>query len=484
MKRLSLKWKFVLLVGTCVLLSNLVSVGIQRWSYQRFQELAAKSDANMALLQDLSEVERRFAIEVQEWKNILIRGQNPEEYKKHSGAFDKAITEIVDQTERIKKDLNVEEQARVVEFLAAQSALKDSYFKARAEFVNGTVFEPGKADHAVKGKDRAVLQSLEKLKTEIIQTTRKNQQQGQDSLKSLFHLGLILGTSIGAVLFFSAFVFSSSLSRLLTQITEKTSLSSKEVGQTSHHLSAASTQTSSGASQAASSLQEIVSSLEELSNMVTLSADRAQQCFQISTESRTVAERAEQEMARLAETISSIVTTSKKIEDIISIIDDIAFQTNLLALNAAVEAARAGEQGKGFAVVADAVRSLAIRSAEAAKDIGKLINQSVEQIENGSQRVHVSSENLNTVVVAVRKGSDLNREIAHTTVEQANGIQQISKALSALDTTTQKNAAAAETVAESAEEMSQQAALLGGLVKDLTVVIRGAPGIGDLDNAA
>lgn len=165
--------------------------------------------------------------------------------------------------------------------------------------------------------------------------------------------------------------------------------------------------------------------------------------------------------------------TPKKIEEIINVIDEISFQTNLLALNAAVEAARAGEHGKGFAVVADAVRSLAQRSATAAKDINGLIKDSLTKIQSGNEIAQGGGEALKKIVNAVVKVSDLNSEIARASSEQSNGLEQITKAMNELDSSTQQNASASEEVAASAEEMSAQASVLDSLVSSLNGVING-----------
>jgi methyl-accepting chemotaxis protein len=207
--------------------------------------------------------------------------------------------------------------------------------------------------------------------------------------------------------------------------------------------------------------------------MVKLNAENAKQAASLSQAGTKSAEEGETEIRNLIQSMTEISHSSKKIEEIINVIDDIAFQTNLLALNAAVEAARAGEQGKGFAVVAEAVRNLAQRSASAAKDITVLIKDSVSKIEGGSKAADTSGSVLKNIVTSIKKVTDLNQEIASACSEQANGIGQISKAMNELDSSTQQNAAASEEVAASAEEMSSQASFLQGLVRDLTVVVEG-----------
>lgn len=286
---------------------------------------------------------------------------------------------------------------------------------------------------------------------------------------------LISGGIISTLtLFIFGIIIASRLAQTLAQVTQRISDSGSQVSTASEQLSSASQQLSSGATEAASSLEETVSSLEELSSMVKLNADNAKEAASLSQSSRTSAEDGEREIRNLIGAMTDISNSSKKIEEIINVIDDIAFQTNLLALNAAVEAARAGEQGKGFAVVAEAVRNLAHRSGSAAKDINVLIKESVEKVGHGGKIADQSGEVLKNIVTSVKKVADLNNEIASASAEQSNGISQISKAMNELDQATQRNAASAEETAASSEEMSAQAIELQGLVNELTKVIEGA----------
>ncbi len=247
----------------------------------------------------------------------------------------------------------------------------------------------------------------------------------------------------------------------------------QQVSEAIVQLTAAGQTLSQASTETAASLEETVASLEEMTSMVQLNSDHAKQAAALSISSRDAAEQGQGEIHQLLESMKEISNSSKKIEEIISVIDDIAFQTNLLALNAAVEAARAGEQGKGFAVVADAVRALAQRSAAAAKDINVLIKESVERVEKGSAIADRSEEVLSNIVNSVKKVSDLNNEIAAASTEQTTGIQQISKAMNQLDQGSQANAAGSEEVAASAEEINAQAQQMRMMVEDLGRVIMG-----------
>ncbi|HYX38177.1 MAG TPA: methyl-accepting chemotaxis protein [Oligoflexus sp.] len=267
--------------------------------------------------------------------------------------------------------------------------------------------------------------------------------------------------------------FAIRLSRRLKAISENIARSGDTVDSVSTQLSNASQDLSSGATEVASSLEETVSSLEELTSMVRTNAENAGEAASLAQNSSRIAKDGETEVQSLIGAISEINHSSKKIEEIITVIDEIAFQTNLLALNAAVEAARAGEQGKGFAVVAEAVRNLAQRSGTAAKEITGLIRDNVDKIDRGTKIADRSGQVLQNILSSVRKVADLNNEIAAASREQSSGLSQISKAMNEIDQATQRNAAASEEVAASSEEMSAQATTLQTMVHDLADVITG-----------
>jgi len=215
----------------------------------------------------------------------------------------------------------------------------------------------------------------------------------------------------------------------------------------------------------ASSLEETASSMEQLTGTVKQNADNANQANQLASGAREQAEKGGKVVGNAVSAMSEINSSSKKIADIISVIDEIAFQTNLLALNAAVEAARAGEQGRGFAVVAGEVRNLAQRSAAAAKEIKALINDSVEKVDEGSKLVDESGKTLEEIVTAVKKVSDIIAEIAAASQEQSTGIDQVNKAIIQMDEVTQQNAALVEEAAAASESMDEQSKGLSKLME-------------------
>ena len=213
---------------------------------------------------------------------------------------------------------------------------------------------------------------------------------------------------------------------------------------------------SSRTEDAAASIAQTAASVEEIASTIRASVDNAHQANRLAGQASDVASRGGEAVHRVVDTMAGIQQSSRKITDIIGVIDGIAFQTNILALNAAVEAARAGEQGRGFAVVASEVRNLAQRSAEAAKEIKQLITRSVEQVDSGSSLVGSTGEIIGEVVEQVRRVSALVSEITVSSSEQNDGVGQINLAITRLDQTTQQNASMVEQTAAAAERLRQQ----------------------------
>ncbi len=250
------------------------------------------------------------------------------------------------------------------------------------------------------------------------------------------------------------------LRELVTEVRDSTD----SIGTVSSEIASGNRDLSSRTEQAASNLQQTASSMEQLTGTVRQSADSARQANQLATSAAQVAARGGQVVARVVSTMNDINASSQKIADIIGVIDGIAFQTNILALNAAVEAARAGEQGRGFAVVAGEVRSLAQRSAEAAKEIKSLIGASVEKVEGGSRLVADAGQTMNEIVSSVQRVSDMIGEITTASKEQGDGIHRINGSVNHLDQMTQKNASLVEQSAAAADSLKAHAGRLASVV--------------------
>ncbi|AOB33602.1 chemotaxis protein [Bordetella sp. H567] len=237
-----------------------------------------------------------------------------------------------------------------------------------------------------------------------------------------------------------------------------------EINVGSREISAGNTDLSSRTEQQAASLEETAASMEELASTVKQNAENARQANQLAASASDVAERGGSAVAEVVNTMQGISGSSRKISEIVSVIDGIAFQTNILALNAAVEAARAGEQGKGFAVVAGEVRSLAQRSAQAAKEIKALIEDSVTKVGAGSQQVERAGATMQEIVASVKRVTDIMGEISAASEEQSTGIDQVNRAVSQMDEVTQQNAALVEEAAAAAGSLQEQAQRLAEAV--------------------
>ncbi|WP_373888906.1 methyl-accepting chemotaxis protein [Massilia sp. ST3] len=250
----------------------------------------------------------------------------------------------------------------------------------------------------------------------------------------------------------------------LLRIVAEVRLSAQAISAATGEIASGNLNLSSRTELQASSLQETASSMEQLTATVRQNADNALQANQLAVSAATVARKGGEVVSQVVDTMDSINASAKKIVDIISVIDGIAFQTNILALNAAVEAARAGEQGRGFAVVATEVRNLAQRSAAAAKEIKALIGDSVGKVDAGSRLVADAGATMDEIVTSVNRVTDIMAEITAASQEQSAGIEQVNRAISQMDQVTQQNAALVEEAATGAGALRAQAEKLGSVV--------------------
>ena len=291
--------------------------------------------------------------------------------------------------------------------------------------------------------------------------------------------GVILLTVIAGAVFFLGRRISGPITRAVEELAD----ASDQIATAANQVSSSSQQLAEGASEQAAAIEETSSSLEEMSSMTKHNAENANQTNKLISGTKETVARASETMDKLTASMGEISRAGEETSKIIKAIDGIAFQTNLLALNAAVEAARAGEAGAGFAVVADEVRNLAMRAAEAAKNTANLIEGTVRKVKDGSELVEKTDAEFREVVFSVVKSGELVGEISAASQEQAQGIEQVNKAVSEMDEVVQQNAANAEESASASEELSAQAKRMKDIVRALIGLVDGGNGSGDVGGA-
>ena len=462
-----------------------------------------------------------FKIQVQEWKNILLRGADPAQRARYSDAFAKSgeLTRAeLNKTQALLARLGLRTPL-VEQAIAANAALVNDYLAALRQYDSANPDSYKLVDGLVKGMDRAPTKQIDDIVAFIGSQSQRlmaamQAEQGAVARRAVTLLAVIvlvtaalgaaimvwlvrsittpLNEAVGiartvasgdlsthievrgrdeiGMLLGSLKDMHDSLGDIVGKVragTDAIALASREIADGNQDLSART-------EEQASSLEETASAMEQLTSTVKANGDNADQASRLAGDASAVAVRGGASVARMIATMGSINASSNKIVDIIGVIDGIAFQTNILALNAAVEAARAGEQGRGFAVVASEVRNLAQRSAAAAREIKTLIGASVEQVDAGSVLVGQAGATMDDVVASVQRVAAIIGEIAVASGEQNAGIGQINDAISQMDTVTQQNAALVEQAAAAAEAMQQQAATLARAVSVFKIGARHA----------
>jgi methyl-accepting chemotaxis protein len=439
-----------------------------------------------------------FKTQVQEWKNTLLRGKDPKALDKHWSAFIKIERETAETARKLVAALPAGQARALVEKFAASHVTMGQSYRKGFEAFKAAGFDAAMGDAAVKGMDREPAQLLdeagERIAAESAVISARAAADGQRAtLVSVVLMLVAFGASLAAGLLFSRTITGpinqavgvargvaagdltmqfdvqgkDETAQLLIALKEmQASLAAvvSNVRQNSESVASASAQIAQGnldlsqrTEQQASALQQTAASMEQLGSTVKQNADNARQANQLAQGASSVAVRGGAVVGQVVETMKGINDSSRKIADIIGVIDGIAFQTNILALNAAVEAARAGEQGRGFAVVASEVRSLAQRSAAAAKEIKSLIGVSVERVEQGTALVDQAGATMTEIVGSIKRVTDIMGEISAASTEQSSGVAQVGQAVSQMDQATQQNAALVEESAAAAENLKGQA---------------------------
>jgi methyl-accepting chemotaxis protein len=508
LKKLSLKVKIVFL-GILVT-SALVLLG---WTaLEKLSEVHTTTErnfetvkTNVALLSDINQAHIVFKTQVQEWKNVLIRGNNAKQYEKYSTRFvsnSDLVQTLLDNAIEKKQAMGANTE-KLIQVKSAHAELKNNYLSALKRF-DATDELTGKVvDKGVSGVDRAASKGMSELADATEQNFQDILAKTSENLTTQYEtaersLTLIGGTSSLLVIILMAAIFYDLFrtlggepryaSEICTEVAngnlsididlkanDKTSLLASianmknqlgtiifDVRSSSEVLASASSQVNSsaqiiakGASVQAASVEETSASMEQMSASIAQNNENA-------GVTDGMAQKASKEATSGGEAVAETVDAMQKIAEKIGVIDDIAYQTNLLALNAAIEAGRAGEHGKGFAVVASEVRKLAERSQVASQEIGELAKDSVK-------RAAVAGKSLEEMVPSINKTADLVQEIAAASAEQASGVHQINEAISQVNQTMQHNASASEELSATSEEMNTQALTLQESVSYFTL---------------
>lgn len=472
-------------------------------SYPRALEMATHAGA---------EAHIAFKTQVQEWKNVLMRGNATEDYQKYFASFEKqesTVQEKLSQARVLLDELGLD-TATAAKLAKAHAELGVKYREALKSYDRSNP-EAGKTvDRLVKGLDRPTSEAMDgfvtyleqvsarlsdlqaKLNQQALVVCRASQQKTeairekleqmsrnsaalesrQASSTANFFMGFSLATAISG-LFLGiglGWAITRSITKPIHAIADMLSKSAEQTSSASGQVSAASQALAEGSSEQAASMEESGASLEEISSMATRNSENARRAEELAAEARTAADTGTQEMKEMSLAMGAIHEASDNISKILKTIDEIAFQTNILALNAAVEAARAGEAGMGFAVVAEEVRNLAHRSAQAAKETAERIDDSIRKSDHGVQLSARAQQNLEEIAAKVRQVDQLVTEIACASKEQNEGILQVNAAIAQMDKATQSNAASAEETASAAEELNAQTDSLRSAVKDLVVL--------------
>jgi hypothetical protein len=420
-----------------------------------------------------------FKTQVQEWKNILLRGQDAAAFDKYWKGFVKEETETGANLAALKQ-LMQKEGLSVTNVEAAGQALTELGLKYRDALTHyqGTNHQSAQVvDKLVRGMDRPPTEAIDNIVKmanafEAENTTGDQARLDRDKARVQGFTLAMVGAGVGAAVFLGLYL-SITLSRQIRRVVQQLETGAAEVASASGHISAASQTLAEGASEQAASLEETGASLEEMSSMTKRNAENAQQATGLAAQARTAAEGGSRDMAAMSQSMQAIKSSSDDIAKIIKTIDEIAFQTNILALNAAVEAARAGEAGMGFAVVADEVRNLAQRSAQAAKETAEKIESAIAKTAQGVAINQKVAASLTEIVDKTRQVDTLAAEVASASREQSQGIAQVNIAVTQMDKVTQSNAATAEESASAAEELNAQAATLNEAVRALSQLVGG-----------
>ena len=413
-----------------------------------------------------------FKKQVQEWKDILLRGHDPAALVKYTNAFhqqEEAVRGLADRLRRAAEDR--ETQTLLADFARAHSQMSDSYAQALSAFTVAKGQNPYEVDAMVKGQDRAPTDLIDKIAARQVAKLHDQMAAEKDAVsreRRLVVMCLVSGLlAVAAISIVVVRKMNTSLRQAVLHLTQ----GSHQVATAASEVSASSQALARTTSEQAASLQETSASSAEITATATQDADKSKHSAQLMDQVDRRVTEANQTLDEMVTSMREINASSEKISRIIKVIDGIAFQTNILALNAAVEAARAGEAGLGFAVVADEVRSLAQRSARAAKDTAVLIEESIAHANIGSGKLEGVATAIRAITESTREAKALASDLNLDNEQEARAIAEMAKALSKMERATQNVAASAEQSASASEELHANAVAMQQVAIDLRSMV-------------
>ena len=443
---------------------------------KKFEKAAASGDAEKISVRarDLDHVDQLIRWTIEQYRNQadLIINKKMESIDE----FKASVTHMDKYRDLVGAVLDTPEEKEWFEEIIKLDAKYDDLFFNRLVPVVERVLANNiqrlerKSDEALDQVETNVHKLVESFSAEAAEAVTEYQTTASRVQLTIVIIALS-ATAVGLIL---GFLLARSISKPIDRIIGELNMGSDQVNQAANQVSVSSQQLAEGASEQAASLEETSSSLEEISSMTNANADNASQADALMKASGREIEQAGRDIAEMGRSMEEIAQSGDEISKIVKSIDEIAFQTNLLALNAAVEAARAGEAGAGFAVVADEVRALAMRAAEAAKNTQTLIDGTVQRIEHGSLLVEKSQSGFQSIADSSRRVAGLVSEVASASKEQAQGINQLTTAVTQMDRVVQQNAANSEESASASEELSAQATTMKEMVNQLIVLVKGS----------
>ena len=458
MKDMKAARRMQLTLLSAIVIVGLAASGWLMYSLHRNVQLYdAIFTSEVAQQDDARVIQVTFKKQVQEWKNILLRGSDYEAYQKHAKGFHEEETAVRDLSAKLQKTLTDDEASKVLgEFIAAHDAMKTGYGKAEAAFAETQGTKPAEADKMVKGQDRAPTDLIDKLVERLkVRATEVREAQAAAVAKEQKVIGAVVLVLFAALAFMLVRVMMG-IGSSIRSLAEEMTNGSHEVLSASQQVSSSAQELSRGAQSQAAAVEETAAAMEEIAATARQNTEHAARCADLMAATAKGVDTTNVRLTEMLGSMDSIRESSGKVSHIIKTIDEIAFQTNLLALNAAVEAARAGAAGMGFAVVADEVRTLAQRSAEAARGTAALIEESISRAEQGSTKLGQVQEAITLITSNAQDVKGLVDGMSIAARQQTDGIEQVRSALTSMEQTSQRTAALAEEAAAASEELAAQ----------------------------